>query len=236
MELEYSAMHGIIQRNKMLDVLRKRNPMLNLYDVKSKEFQEYGRILPYDTSDWIGYTERNTAVPKEGNTYVASIEALEAFSITTEIQREVYGMLDIQVGICNGNTHQLNAMEYHICEEVNVAVTDMVLLLASQEDRVNGLLSSSKVKAFYVPKGICISLKPLILHFAPCSVQKEGFKSIVVLLKDTNSDLNTLDESYLFKKNKWMLAHQENQVLLDRGAKVGVMDENIKLCYEKGDE
>ena len=38
------------------------------------------------------------------------------------------------IGYCNGKNRKLNALEYHRSSEVNVAVTDMILLTGMEQD------------------------------------------------------------------------------------------------------
>ena len=48
-----------------------------------------------------------------------------------KLLREKYcGGLDEQIGLCWGHSNQLNALEWHTCNEFNIAVRELVLLLA----------------------------------------------------------------------------------------------------------
>lgn len=46
----------------------------------------------------------------------------------------LYGGMPIQIGYCNGHNHLLNAVEYHRDSEINIAVTDMILILGKEQD------------------------------------------------------------------------------------------------------
>ena len=57
-----------------------------------------------------------------------------ALPIGRELSDGIYGQMGIQLGYCNGHNKKLNALEYHRDSEVNLAVTDLVLLLGRQQD------------------------------------------------------------------------------------------------------
>ena len=61
--------------------------------------------------------------------YEPSIKELEDLKIAEELRIREFGELPIQIGYCNGNNYLLNAVEYHRSSEINVAVTDLILLL-----------------------------------------------------------------------------------------------------------
>ena len=42
--------------------------------------------------------------------------------------------MPIQIGYCNGNNNKLNGLEYHRDSEINIAVTDMVLMIGMEQD------------------------------------------------------------------------------------------------------
>ena len=144
----------------------------------------------------------------------------------------MYGGLPIQIGYCNGHNHTLNALEYHRDSEINIAVTDMVLLLAKEEEiEDDHTLDTSKVKAFFVPAGTGVELYATTLHYAPCTAQEGGFRCVVVLPKGTNEELpfETAKEGenrLLAAMNKWLIAHEDAQI---EGAFCGLKGENINI-------
>ena len=91
---------------------------------------------------------------------------------------------------------------------------------------------TSKVEAFLVPAGTGIEIYGTTLHYAPCGVDGNGFKAIVVLPQGTNTDLMTChtksyDDKLLTAKNKWLIAHEEAGI---EGAVCGLKGENIDLA------
>ena len=147
----------------------------------------------------------------------------------------------------------MNAVEWHKSTEIDIAVTDLVLLLGKRSDiGQDGRLNSSRLECFYIAKGGALEILPEVLHFSPCKVHPEGFKSIIVLPRGTNEALGPgeaglpgAEESpgeaspgpvpesrFLFMKNKWLIAHPERLPLIQKGAYPGMMGENIEIFLE----
>lgn len=201
--------------------------------VNDKEFKKYGRVLKnYDCKEII---EKMKSTPLPGDViYEPSIEELEELKIYKELQDREYGGLPIQIGYCNGNNYLLNAVEYHRSSEINIAVTDLVLLLGAQQDIEDDYsYDTSKIEAFKVPAGTIIEVYATTLHYAPCNVNEDGFRCVVVLPKDTNLSLENKPEkvgedALLFAKNKWLIGHKETD-LGEQGAFIGLVGKNISI-------
>lgn len=220
----------------MIDHLNNRNPKLNFKSVYSDEFLSYGKIIDeLDFTHLINTIDR-TEVPIAGNRYVAHDE--QCFqSVPKAYLDELFGEMPVQVGYVNGNNAKLNALEYHKSSEVNIAITDLVLLLGHIKDIKDNTYHTKNVEAFFVPKGTAIEVYGTTLHFAPCKVDDKGFKCAVILPYGTNvSDVKdkTLlkDSKLLFKTNKWLLAHSEHKAFVEQGAHVGLIGENIEVDYK----
>ncbi len=126
----------------------------------------------------------------------------------------------------------MNAVEWHKSSEINVATTDLILFLGSVQDIVDRKIDSSKIKAFYVEKGEVLEVYATTLHFCPCQVSSEGFGCVVVLPKGTNVPLDgEYDDKLMFRKNKWILAHIDNEGLIARGVIAGVTGENYEVKF-----
>lgn len=116
---------------------------------------------------------------------------------------------------------------------MNVAVTDIILLLGAEQDiEPDFTYDTSKVEAFLIPAGTGIEVYGTTLHYAPCGVDGNGFKAVVVLPKGTNTDLMTchtksFDDKLLTAKNKWLIAHEEAGI---EGAVCGLKGENIDIA------
>ena len=101
-----------------------------VHSVLDPEFASYGRVVTgYDFSEMIAYMEQNTPIPENGNIYVASVPEMEALAVSAEVQKKFYGDMPIEVGYCNGRNTTWNGFEYHKGSEINVAVTDFMLIL-----------------------------------------------------------------------------------------------------------
>ena len=204
---------------------------MKIQKVTDPAFRKYGQVLEgYDFTGLIKEM-KHTPVP-EDVIYVTSVEELEALDIMKDLQNKGYGGLPIQIGYCNGHNKKLNAVEYHRNSEINVAVTDLVLLIGHQQDiEPDHTYDTSKIEAFLVPAGTGIEVYATTLHYAPCHVNEGGFQCVVVLPKGTNTDLTfqtekTGEDSLMTAKNKWLIAHEDAKIA---GAFNGLKGENITI-------
>ena len=204
---------------------------MKIQKVTDPAFRKYGQVLEgYDFTGLIKEM-KHTPVP-EDVIYVPSVEELEALDIMKDLQNKGYGGLPVQIGYCNGNNKKLNAVEYHRNSEINVAVTDLVLLIGHQQDiEPDHTYDTSKIEAFLVPAGTGIEVYATTLHYAPCHVNEGGFQCVVVLPKGTNTDLTFQTEkmgedSLMTAKNKWLIAHEDAKIA---GAFNGLKGENITI-------
>lgn len=220
----------------MLERLNKVNDV-KVYSVSGSEFLPYGRVLTdFDFSDLITYMEKETEIPEIGNIYVPSIPEMEKYPVCSEVKNSVFGGSEIQIGYCNGRNTTYNGFEYHKSPEINIAVTDFMLVLGHSYETETNTYDISKAKVFFVPKGTAIEMFGTTLHLSPCRTCDGGFRDIVILQKGTNTPLEckavTDDESkLLLQKNKWVIAHPEREPLIKQGAFPGVIGENKELKY-----
>lgn len=202
---------------------------MQLYQVTDKEFNAYGKVLNFDASDLIARAEK-IPLPQSGSVCEPSTVDLEDSASFAELKDEVFGETDIQIGCCYGHSDSLNALEWHKSSEINVAVTDMILFLGTIADMKDMRYSSANMKAFLVKKGTTIEVYATTLHFCPCETDKNGFMSIVVLPKGTNLPLDGKPaDKLLFRKNKWLIAHEDNSELTEKGVVPGICGTNWKV-------
>lgn len=204
---------------------------MKIQKVTDPAFGRYGQVLEgYDFTGLIKEM-KHTPVP-EDVIYVPSVEELETLDVMKDLQNKGYGGLPVQIGYCNGHNKKLNAVEYHRNSEINVAVTDLVLLIGHQQDiEPDHTYDTSKIEAFLVPAGTGIEVYATTLHYAPCHVNEGGFQCVVVLPKGTNTDLTfqtekTGEDSLMTAKNKWLIAHEDAKIA---GAFNGLKGENITI-------
>lgn len=221
----------------MLERLNKINniPVLNVND---NSFKSYGRVVEgYDFSKLIEYMEENTEIPVSGNVYYPSIREMEEMDVFEKVQEGLYGGMKIQIGYCNGKNSTYNGFEYHKGSEINIAVSDFVLVLGHTWDIKDNTYNVDDAELFFVKKGTAIEMYQTTLHLSPCKVCDEGFKDIVILPRDTNTklekkyDVTNKEEILLLQKNKWVIAHKDREPLIKQGAYPGVIGENKKVFY-----
>ena len=211
------------------DLANKNN--FPIYEITDKKFAKYGKLLKAEKYPELYKSLISTDIPNAGNTYVREAN----FSVGKEkilLEKTVFGYQNVEIGYCNGHSHQLNALEYHMCREVNLAGTDLVMLLGKKND-IKDTYPSEKVEAFFVPKGTLFYIEATVLHFAPCATNDTGFKCLVVLTEETNSPVeypHKYDEDLLMK-NKWIICHPENAKNIKNGVRSIIAGDNIILNY-----
>ena len=215
----------------MLSVLNGKNDY-KIYSVKDAEFKSFGRVINDIDATEIIEVAKKIELPKEGSVYVASESKFEVLDVKQEIEDKLFGTLPMQMGYCYGHSNFLNAAEWHTSSEVNIAITDVVLFLGHTYEMEDEKIDSSLFKAFYVPAGTVIEVYATSLHFCPCEVSKEGFGCVVALPVGTNTNLEKdVDGGILFRKNKWIVCHNNNDALIARGVKKGISGVNFELKY-----
>lgn len=212
---------------------------MEILKVTDPEFISYGRIIEGYDAEKKAIMEAlrdNTPIP-EGTEYVAEEPALQSLAAADKISNSLFGGSPMQFGWCNGHNTKLNCLEYHRSSEINMGATDFILLLAKREEIVDYKLDSSKVKAFFCPKGVMIEVYATALHYAPCQAHKDsGFQVLVGLPKGTNVGkpeftAGNKEDTLLTATNKWLLAHAESSEAKD-GALVGITGENIDIAND----
>ena len=206
---------------------------MTIYSVYDAEFAPYGRVVEGYPTEGILEALATTPCP-ENVAYVPMVECLHAAKDAEAIGEALYGGMPFQLGYCNGHNTKLNCLEYHRDSEFNLGTDDFILLLAKQEEIVDGKLDTAKVKAFRCPAGVMIECYATTLHYAPCHADPaKGFRVLIALPKDTNTDYrpgggaNTMDR-LLWARNKWLIAHKDTSEAQE-GAVVGLIGENIDI-------
>ena len=208
---------------------------MKIYSVFDPEFRPYGKVLEdYDTLELTAAMQK-IPMPGAGVSYEASIPALEGLPVFRELSDRGFGGMPIQLGMCWGYNTRLNCLEYHRDSEFNLGTDDFILLLATLSDLEDGELDTAKVKAFKVPAGVMVEVYATTLHYAPCHADaKKGFRVMVALPDQTNTDFrpedgaNKLDKT-LWARNKWLLAHPDSSEA-KQGAAVLLKGENIDIA------
>lgn len=185
--------------------------------VLDEDFKTYGRVLDLDISDFMNEVAKFPEVLTKSVYYEASRPEFEGTALFNQFKDIVYGGMPIEFGCCHGFNSKLNGLEYHRDSEINMAGTDMILMVGHRWDidYADNSFDTSLVEAFFVPKGTAVELYATTLHYAPCGVDGQEFRSGVVLPRGTNDQLNDVSEAtgesaMLFGVNKWLLVHPES--------------------------
>ncbi|RGH19072.1 DUF4867 family protein [Ruminococcus sp. AF12-5] len=223
----------------MLKQLNEKNDV-EILSVRDTRFESYGRIIDgFDFSELLDYMEEQTEIPENGNIYTASVSEMENTDIAEKVKNLIYGEMPIEIGYCNGRNTTYNGFEYHKGSEINIAVTDFMLVLGHSWEIKENTYKIEDAKVFFVEKGTAIEMYQTTLHLSPCRVCDEGFKDIVILPRGTNTPLEKKEQCLcensegrlLLQKNKWVIAHPEREPLIRQGAYPGLLGENKELFY-----
>lgn len=218
----------------MFEKIQKLNPDIKFYKVTDKEFQEFGKVATEFDFANIESVAKSIEMPADGSQYLPSIKELERYSdIKEKIKSEIFNNNSIQIGYCWGHSHNLGALEWHKTSEVNLAVTDLVLFFGKVQDlKENEMYDSSKTVAFYIEKGTAFEVFATTMHFCPVQVDKKGFGLVVILPVGTNFPLSEpSSDPLLFRHNKWIICHENNDFLKNRGIKAGITGENFEIKF-----
>ena len=208
---------------------------MKIFSVIDPEFKPYGRVVTgLDTAKAeILAALANTPLPAATD-YVAEDAALQELPAAVEVSEHLFGGMPCQLGWCNGHNTKLNCLEYHRDSEFNIGLYDFILLVAKEDDIVDGKLDTSKVMAFKAKAGDVVEVYATTLHYAPCNATKDGcFKVVIALPKGTNGAKPNITPVYdedktLWACNKWLLAHADSDEA-KQGAYVGLTGENIDI-------
>lgn len=151
----------------LLDNLKQKNGAFPVYSVRDVAFKPYGRVIDgYDTRAIVA-ASKAVPQPESGSAYVPTEPSLEATELAKTIGHDLFGELPAQIGLCWGHNTKLNALEYHLSSEINIAATPLVLLLAKEDEITDGKIDASCVKAFVLEEGDMVEVYGTSLHYCP---------------------------------------------------------------------
>lgn len=210
---------------------------MEIIPVSDARFSAYGQVMEgYDLEALTRCLEAEAPVPEDRTVYVPSLPSLEELPVAKELRDRGFGGLDIQIGYCSGSNARLTCLEYHRTSEIDIAVTDLILLLARQPDLKDHRLDTKEIRAFFVPRGTVVELFATTLHYAPCGAAAgQGFCMGCVLPKGTNEEkpaveCRSAEDRLLWGRNKWVIAGPGTQEASD-GAFVGITGAPVVLEY-----
>ena len=215
----------------MKDKLKELNPNIKIYSIHSEKFKKYGKVLNIDADNYVAECEKIQR-PADGTEYFMSLPELEKLACSKKLCDGAFGGLKAQIGFCHGHNRNLNGLEFHKCSEINIAVTPLVLLLGHIYDMNGFEYAANKTEGFYLDKGDAIELYATSLHFCPCQVCDTGFACVVILPEGTNDSIdNNNADRLLYRKNKWIICHENNRELISKGVYPGIHGENYCISY-----
>ena len=210
---------------------------MEIKSIFDAEFSPYGQVHKGYKLDGLLAAMKAIPLPESGTTYQPTIPELEALPIFELFGANAYGGMPVQLGMCWGRNTKLNCLEYHRDSEFNVGTHDFILLLAKQDEIVDGMLDTAKVRAFRVPSGVLVEVNATTLHYAPCHTDEaEGFRVAVALPRGTNEakpaiKAITEEDQLLWARNKWLLAH-EDSAEAGQGAAVRLSGDNNDIAND----
>lgn len=207
-----------------------------IHSVYDPLFQSYGKVVTglEDAVAEILESLARTPLP-ENVGYVPEEPILQELPAMVEVSEHLYGGADVQLGWCNGHNTKLNCLEYHRDSEYNLGTEEFILLVAKLDEIEDGVLDTSKVKAFRVPAGVLVECYATTLHYAPCHADPaKGFRVMIALPALTNTDKpdiqpKTPEDRLLWARNKWLLAHEESDEAA-QGAYIGLKGDNLDIA------
>ena len=219
-----------------LQTLKEKNQKLPFHAVTDPAFRRFGRVIDFDAASLIAQCETSAEMPAEGCRYVPVMPELEALPDCERVGRVLRGEGAFQIGCCWGYNTMLNCLEYHRASEHLIAVSDLALLLAPQQDMEGFDLPEGKLEAFFVPKGAVVEVYATTLHYAPCQASDAGFRGIIILPRGTNEPLTAPrpqggDGRLLWAVDKWLIAHESQTETIAGGAYPGLHGENFEIAY-----
>ena len=143
--------------------------------VTDKEFAVYGRVLDVDVKEFVDVM-KEVPVVSEGTMYEPSVGAFEDLPLAKTLEQESFGFLPIEFGHCSGYNNKLNALEYHRSSEIDIAATDLILLVGRQQDidLSSYTYDTARVEAFFVAARQSSSMRRLFTLHRAASTEKNS--------------------------------------------------------------
>ena len=233
-----------IRPASVLEKLRGLNPALEILPIEDAAFQRYGKVLRgYHTAGLQKLLAARRIAPDRAE-YERGLPRRSAAprrARSKPFARDVFGGPErtCRSAACTGRNAKLNALEYHKSAEVVVVGADMIVFvgLASDIQWPSGSSTTlgPSARPFSCPAARCSRMYPWCLHYAPAHASlAEGFRCAVILPRGTNTEVdfpaNRAGEGrLLLGKNKWVLAHAEEESLRALSAHPGLQGVNVEL-------
>lgn len=199
-------------------------------NVLDKEFKSFGKVLKgFDFEKFVNNFSQNftITIPEKGNEYIGSVPEIEETEVFSWLKDSVYGGLEIQLGTCAGHNQVTTAIEFHQGSEVVIALTDCILELGQVSDIIDNTYNANLMSTFKLEKGQAVELFGTTLHYSPIKTTKDGYVTLVALLKGTNESTSNSKNPLILAKNKFMLVHSSRIDKIENGAIPGFINDKI---------
>ena len=212
-----------------------QNPTYTIKKTTDQAFAKYGKIYTnYDVSDVIKYMDDNITIDQTSNVYVPSNAELEKVPSMQTIGTDIYAGMPFEAGECTGQSSNFTAVEYHQGSELNVMLTDVVMVLGKRSvlEESGTFNAKEQAELFFVPRGTVVEFYSDTLHYSPIKVDDSGFKIIVMLPAGSNHPLPENFHSNnprIVKKNKFQVVHESRTDKIEQGAQIEVSGDLIEL-------
>jgi hypothetical protein len=219
--------------------LQEKNPHLQILPVSDVSFKRYGKLLSGIPAEKATAAARRMWKVADNVDFAVSVPEFEAdTSLMDTLSRRMYAGMPIEIGWVFGRNYALNALEYHQGSEVIVVLEDVVLLVAHANDitwEPDAYLETSKVRAFFVPRGTIVEMPSWCLHFAPVNVsRKAGFCNLFALPRGTGTPndfkpIPSPEGKLIAGTNLWMIVHPDAVDMVRQGRHPGLRGKNIVI-------
>lgn len=210
-----------------LDVVKKRNPNRCILTVQNKRFEQYGKVLGIVKDTTLQKFEPYCKNLQNKCEYEPNLPICGQF--LEKIKTSIYGGMNIQCGIVQGMNKQLTGIEYHQGSEVNIALSDCILLLGKKADMKDDSYDTALIETFYLRKNEVIEIYSDTLHYTPIQSDDNGFALAVILLEGTNTCMDVTLPGMLIKKNKWYITHSSQLHKIEQGCLPNLIGDLIEI-------
>lgn len=216
------------------------NSDYKIRNVSDPAFRQYGVVWKgFDLTELRKFAAENISIDPDKNFYTPSDSKLEKLPLIGRISDEVYAGMPLEAGECTGQTRDFTAVEYHQGSEVNVTMTDVVMVLAHRAvlEEKGSVNPKEDADLFFVPAGTVFEMYSDTLHYSPIKVHDSGFSVIVILPEGSNQPLAegfSAENKRIVKKNKFQLVHACRKDKIAAGAVIGVTGDLIELKQIEG--
>lgn len=211
-----------------------KNPDYQIKTINDAAFAKYGKIWNNFVLDDVLTIMNKKEIPFNSNIYITNDDELNDLKVISQIKNDIFAGIDIQTGPCMGHNNSFSAIEYHNGSEVNIACTDIIMVLGQRQDleQHHNFDPHTQADIFYIPKNTVFEMYNTTLHYSPIEITPDGFKVVVILPLGTNEELSVSFQSnnpYIVKQNKFQVVHPSRIDKISQGIQIGLVGDLLRL-------